>query len=690
MARTQALARTNQQVGVTIYANNRQFVDAFIESERQMKKFGSLAQRIDSTLLGVFTATALVNFGKRVIDVRSEFAKFEAILSNTQGPLLAAANLQKLQDLAKTLPFSLRELAQSYVLLSGTGLKVTAQDFRQLADVASVANKSLLDVGLALQDAITFQFERLPELNIIARTEGDKVKFTYRGITTEVNKTKEAIAAYIIGLGDVEGVSGTTAAISETLGGKLNNLNDTFEELLNTLGKALEGPTGGVIYGIGKALEFATDAIREASTVFSQFSLDFSINTDSIELAEARLKQLQQIYKDLSSNENRSFVNPEVLTKASVAVKAQEQALQKLRQEYFKLNGFDLAKQTAKSIEAFVNRTEAAIPIIKTLEDKLKKLREERKLAGSEKEIIQFDAEIRGVEKELKRIEELTSGYLKGRGLPIPAKVVVNTDASAIKAIQTELDKIDKLKVDVVPLPKTGGIDNIIELTRQKLEDINTRGVTFDPLKGFEFDKNQARLDLLYDKMIALQEAGVEFKDPRFQALNDSFRELAQQEQVLKNLQDAAATFGETFVSSLARGANAAEAFRVAFINSMLDVIQGALTTAIANTIASTSILGPLALAAIPPAIAAIKAIFNASVPQLAEGGIATRATLAIVGEGGESEAILPLSQLRGLLSEVARTAANNNAGNGGRAVLGVNEIKFAYDRGNRNLSRLT
>jgi hypothetical protein len=39
------------------------------------------------------------------------------------------------------------------------------------------------------------------------------------------------------------------------------------------------------------------------------------------------------------------------------------------------------------------------------------------------------------------------------------------------------------------------------------------------------------------------------------------------------------------------------------------------------------------------------------SVPQLAEGGIATRPTLAMIGEGGEDEAILPLSKLRGMLT---------------------------------------
>jgi hypothetical protein len=36
-------------------------------------------------------------------------------------------------------------------------------------------------------------------------------------------------------------------------------------------------------------------------------------------------------------------------------------------------------------------------------------------------------------------------------------------------------------------------------------------------------------------------------------------------------------------------------------------------------------------------------------IPKLAEGGIVTSPTLAMIGEGGESEAVIPLSKLAGL-----------------------------------------
>ena len=49
------------------------------------------------------------------------------------------------------------------------------------------------------------------------------------------------------------------------------------------------------------------------------------------------------------------------------------------------------------------------------------------------------------------------------------------------------------------------------------------------------------------------------------------------------------------------------------------------------------------------------------SIPALAEGGIATAPTLAMIGEGAESEAVLPLSKLDGLLS--GRGGGSSTAG---------------------------
>jgi TP901 family phage tail tape measure protein len=59
----------------------------------------------------------------------------------------------------------------------------------------------------------------------------------------------------------------------------------------------------------------------------------------------------------------------------------------------------------------------------------------------------------------------------------------------------------------------------------------------------------------------------------------------------------------------------------------------------------------------------------NLNIPQLAEGGIVTRPTLAMIGEGGESEAVIPLSKM----SQFGFGAAGRGASSGANITINVN-----------------
>jgi TP901 family phage tail tape measure protein len=58
----------------------------------------------------------------------------------------------------------------------------------------------------------------------------------------------------------------------------------------------------------------------------------------------------------------------------------------------------------------------------------------------------------------------------------------------------------------------------------------------------------------------------------------------------------------------------------------------------------------------------------NVGVPQLAEGGIVTRPTLAMIGEGGESEAVIPLSKM----SQFGFGSGGGRGGGGGNITINV------------------
>lgn len=116
------------------------------------------------------------------------------------------------------------------------------------------------------------------------------------------------------------------------------------------------------------------------------------------------------------------------------------------------------------------------------------------------------------------------------------------------------------------------------------------------------------------------------------------------------------------------------------------DAISGAVKGAINSVLSVAAGIINGFISAINVAIGVINAIPGVSiskleklnVPQLAEGGIATDATKAIVGEGSEPEAIMPLSKLGAMISGYIKEARQNESVQSGIATVKSVAGKFA------------
>jgi hypothetical protein len=73
----------------------------------------------------------------------------------------------------------------------------------------------------------------------------------------------------------------------------------------------------------------------------------------------------------------------------------------------------------------------------------------------------------------------------------------------------------------------------------------------------------------------------------------------------------------------------------------------------------------------------------------LADGGIVTKPTLAMIGEGSESEAVMPLSKLSGMLNTTfsAGAMSGSGMGSGGEFTLKGNDLVLALQRSNYSLN---
>lgn len=210
----------------------------------------------------------VIGLGKAMLETRAEFQKFEAVLTNTLGSKSQAeAALVKIQEFAAKTPFGVKELTEDFVKLANTGFKPTIKQMTSLGDLASSQGKSFDQLTEALIDAQTGEFERLKEFGIRAKKEGDKVTLSFKDQKVQVDNNNESIRQAILNFGELEGVAGGMAAISETLGGKISNLNDNWDALLNNFGEQSEGAFGAVIDLFNELLGAANEAQTAINSV---------------------------------------------------------------------------------------------------------------------------------------------------------------------------------------------------------------------------------------------------------------------------------------------------------------------------------------------------------------------------------------------------------------------------------------
>jgi hypothetical protein len=280
---------------------------------------GAVAAKVGPVIAGIFAADKIVGFTKEVIAVTAQFQKFESVLKNTLGSNSAAQGaLASIKQFAATTPFSVQEVTDSFVKLAGVGFKPTIDQMRKLGDVASSQGKSYLQFTEAILDARNFEFERLKELNISAKTVGENVIFNFKGVETQVKKNRDAVLAYLLSLGDYNGVAGASSAVSQTLGGQISNLGDTWDSLLNTIGNNL-API------FGKALTVTADFLG---------ALDRLFKGQEQELKEFEGKQYTAYANFFVKTSDEALKNAAANSKNRIKVVSEETKL--LQQQYDK------------------------------------------------------------------------------------------------------------------------------------------------------------------------------------------------------------------------------------------------------------------------------------------------------------------------------------------------------------------
>lgn len=229
------------------------------QTESARAKVSRLATSF-STFVGLVASYLAMKFTANLIEVNKQFAKMRATLITVTGSQAAAnEEFERLQKFAATMPVSLREVTQSFLRLKAMGLDASIDSLTSYANTAAAMGKSMIQMVEAVADAVTGEFERLKEFGIRAKTQGDQVTFTFRGVSTTVKKTAEDIQNYLLQIGKTD-FFGAAEKQAKTFAGAISNLGDAWDKLLD---KFLQGELEQLISRLIRLVSWVLEKVGE-------------------------------------------------------------------------------------------------------------------------------------------------------------------------------------------------------------------------------------------------------------------------------------------------------------------------------------------------------------------------------------------------------------------------------------------
>jgi len=251
----------NYQVGLVIKGNAKGGVSAVKATKDELTKLNTKQKRFQQEAttskasIGGMTkefgllkgVVAGVSFGLLANEVYrgiDAFQGYRGQLKTITGDFSSAGKeLERLIAISKETPFTLAQSVEGFTKLTHLGLDPSRESMISYGNTAAAMGKDLMQMIEAVADASVGEFERLKEFGIKASSQGDKVRFTFQGTSTEIKKDAASIQQYLIDLGNNK----FGDAMGDQMGrlsAKTSNLQTSFAQLYDGIGS--QGAASGI------------------------------------------------------------------------------------------------------------------------------------------------------------------------------------------------------------------------------------------------------------------------------------------------------------------------------------------------------------------------------------------------------------------------------------------------------------
>lgn len=239
---------------ISIGADVRQALRGIERVNDRLERMQRVARTSATSLRGMERAAGAVNgalraagaallaFGTQraiggIVDATLQMEQFRTQLTTYLGDQrLANAEIERLSDLAKSLPQDVNELTAAFVIFQRTGVDTSTESMRAFANIAASNGKAVTQFAEAVADAVTGEFERLKEFGIKVTRENGQLVGRIGDQQVAVAQTSAELVDQLRALGEEGGRFGSVTVGPLTQA--LSNLRGAVFEATTALGES--------------------------------------------------------------------------------------------------------------------------------------------------------------------------------------------------------------------------------------------------------------------------------------------------------------------------------------------------------------------------------------------------------------------------------------------------------------------
>jgi hypothetical protein len=606
---------------------------------------------------------AAVSFNKSMAEMQNELKGLKKELTLATD----ATRIKELNSAINKTSDSIRKQSEALqILTNGINKQSDATDKlgakkEELVKKTGGANVALTNFGRVIQDA---PFGILGVANNI-----DPLLSSFQNLKKETGSTNSALKAMVAGLTGPAGVAIAVSALTSAfiafgpaIGDAIANISafdnaqrEAAENGAKEFIKAQQEFTkySDTINDGASSYERQKDALNSVNSLIGEYGLKIKSLSDFQRIGA----QVGAIYAEIKREEAKASILSAKAAEAyaksvALSIKAQQGDVFGLIKEY------SLLDQIIAGIEYFEGAVSGSqIGLVTGYAKAVAKTSQEQKLFNNAADV--SNNRVKELTKSLGAIQGVTEdfGVKTGNNTKKNKENIDSIQKSIIEflALNKIIDKTNFRPVDtsLVAIPKPPPLPIQADQEKQLNPALTARAQNMIKLTQATFDAKNAQE--AYN--MQLQEANV-YASLLFPAIDNIFNALASGGDVFQALGDGLKRLAIDL---------AAAAAKAAILAGIMSLLPGG---AAVGAAAGKGGFGNI-----------FKGLLG-----FANGGIVSKPTIGVVGERNESEAIMPLSRLSGMLNMAANIGASNMGGSGEFVIRG-NDLVLATNRANSSLN---